>query len=134
MECAVFASILARFDYNRPAFRASSEQETVTDPMVVAAVRKSPAAQDVLPNLAIDETDLTWRVVGTLNAFRLLLGLVLLALFFAGDDPRVFGDRFPALFPATAAGYLVFAVISSLAIRNRSEIMRSYTVSRTEAT
>jgi len=87
--------------------------------MVVAAVRKTPAAQDVLPNLTIDETDLTWRVIGTVNAFRLLLGLILLALFFAGDDPRVFGDRYPALFPATAAGYLVFAIISSLAIRNR---------------
>lgn len=66
-----------------------------------------------------EESDLTWRVLGTLNVFRLLLAIVLLVLFFAGADPRFFGDRYPLLFSATAAGYLVFSVISGLAIRNR---------------
>ncbi len=66
-----------------------------------------------------DESDLTWRVLGTLNVFRLMLALVLLGLFFAGDDPRLFGARYPALFSATAAGYLVFSIISGLAIRQR---------------
>ena len=66
-----------------------------------------------------EESDLTWRVLGTLNVFRLILAAVLLGLFFAGEDPRFFGDRYPALFSATAAGYLVFSVISGLAIRNR---------------
>ena len=69
--------------------------------------------------IAIDESDLTWRVLGTLNLFRLVVALALLGLFFAGDDPRFFGDRYPALFSATAAGYLVFAVVSGLAIRQR---------------
>lgn len=87
--------------------------------MEVASVRKSAAARDSLPHLAVDDTDLTWRVLGTLNVFRLLLALVLLALFIAGGDPRFLGDRYPALFSATAAGYLVFAVILGLAIRNR---------------
>ena len=67
----------------------------------------------------IDESDLTWRVLGTLNVFRLLLALVLLVLFFAGGEPRLFGDRYPALFSATVAGYLVFSVITGLAIRQR---------------
>lgn len=66
-----------------------------------------------------DESDLTWRVLGTLNVFRLILALILLVLFFAGGEPRLFGDRYPALFSATAAGYLVFSVISGLAIRQR---------------
>lgn len=66
-----------------------------------------------------EESDLTWRVLGTLNVFRLILAAVLLGLFFAGDDPRFFGDRYPALFSASAAGYLVFSIISGLAIRNR---------------
>ena len=68
---------------------------------------------------SIDESDLTWRVLGTLNLFRLLLAVVLLGLFFASGDPRFFGDRYPALFSATAAGYLVFSIVSGLAIRQR---------------
>ena len=86
---------------------------------MVAAVGKSPPAREALPKLAVDETDLTWRVLGTLNVFRLLLALIFLGLLFAGGEPRFFGDRYPALFAATAAGYLVFAVVVALAIRQR---------------
>jgi two-component system sensor histidine kinase PilS (NtrC family) len=68
---------------------------------------------------APDESDLTWRALGTLNLFRLLVALTLLILFFAGGEPRLFGERYPALFAATAAGYLVFAAVSGLAIRLR---------------
>ena len=68
---------------------------------------------------AIDESDLTWRVLGTLNLFRLLLAVILLGLFFAGGEPRLFGDRYPSIFSAMAAAYLVFAIVSGLAIRGR---------------
>jgi two-component system sensor histidine kinase PilS (NtrC family) len=68
---------------------------------------------------AIDESDLTWRVLGTLNVFRIILALVLIGLFFAGDEPRLIGERYPAVFSATAAGYLVFAVVTGFAIRGR---------------
>ncbi len=74
---------------------------------------------DILLQGAVEESDLTWRVLGTLNVFRLILAAVLLGLFFAGDDPHFFGDRYPGVFSATAAGYLVFSVISGLAIRQR---------------
>ena len=67
----------------------------------------------------IDESDLTWRVLGTLNVFRLFFAVVLLGLFFASGDPRFFGDRYPGLFSATAAGYLVFSIVSGMAIRQR---------------
>ena len=66
-----------------------------------------------------EEPDLTWRILGTLNVSRLLVAVMLLGIFFAGGDPRLFGDRYPALFSATAAGYLVFSVVSGLAIRQR---------------
>jgi len=66
-----------------------------------------------------DEADLTWRVLGTLNLFRLLVAVVLFGLFFAASDPRFFGDRYPEVFAATAAGYLVFAVVSGLSIGQR---------------
>jgi two-component system sensor histidine kinase PilS (NtrC family) len=68
---------------------------------------------------AVDESDLTWRVLGTLNLFRLLLAVILLGLFFAGGEPRLFGERYPLLFSAMAAAYLVFAIVSGLAIKGR---------------
>jgi two-component system sensor histidine kinase PilS (NtrC family) len=68
---------------------------------------------------AIDDSDLKWRVLGTLNVFRVILALVLIALFFAGDEPRLIGARYPSVFSATAAGYLVFAIVTGLAIRGR---------------
>ncbi len=74
---------------------------------------------DTLLQRAIDESDLTWRVLGTLNLFRLLVALVLLVLFVSVSDPRLFGDRYPLLFAASASGYLVFAIVSGLAIRGR---------------
>ena len=67
----------------------------------------------------VDESDLTWRVLGTVNIFRLIVAAALLTLFFAGDNPRFFGDRYPGIFAATAAGYLVFAAVSGIAIRQR---------------
>ncbi len=66
-----------------------------------------------------DEPDLTWRILVTLNAFRMLVALVLLALFLVSSDPRVFGDRYPTLFAATVVGYLVFASLTALSLRRR---------------
>jgi two-component system sensor histidine kinase PilS (NtrC family) len=74
---------------------------------------------DATRRRSVDNTELTWRVLGTLNIFRLAVPVVLLVLFLAGADSRIFGERYPGLFSATAAGYLVFAVISGLAIRQR---------------
>lgn len=75
--------------------------------------------RDTLIQKSIEEPDLTWRVLVTLNAFRVLISLTLLGLFFAGSDPRFFGDSDPTLFAATAAGYLVFAAFSGVALRQR---------------
>lgn len=66
-----------------------------------------------------DEPDLTWRVLGTLNVFRLVIAVILLGLFFASDNPRFFGDRYPEVFAVTAGGYLILAVIFGLAIQRR---------------
>lgn len=76
-------------------------------------------SRDALLQRAIEEPDLTWRVLTTLNVFRLLIAVVLLVLFFAGGEPYLFGDRFPALFTATTFAYLVFAVFFGIAIKKR---------------
>ncbi len=81
--------------------------------------RSFRGSRDALVQRAIDEPELTWRVLVTLNAFRLLICIVLLGLFFAGDDPRFFGDNYPTLFAATASGYLVFAALSAVLLRQR---------------
>ena len=76
-------------------------------------------SRDSLLQRAAEEPDLTWRLLTTLNSIRVLLAIGLLALFFAWDDPHVFGNQFPTLFSATAAGYLVFAVLSALSLHMR---------------
>ena len=75
--------------------------------------------RDALLQRASDEPDLTWRVLTTLNAIRVLIAVGLLALFFAGGEHPIFGEQNPTMFSATAAGYLVFAVVSVLSLHMR---------------
>jgi len=75
--------------------------------------------REALLQKAIEEPDLTWRVLITLNVFRLLVAATLLALFFTGGDPRIFGDSFPIPFATTATAYLLFAIISATSLRQR---------------
>ena len=81
--------------------------------------RTLPSGRDTLLQKATEEPDLTWRVLNTLNAFRLLICVALFGLFFAKSDPRFFGDANPTLYVATAAGYLVFAILSGLSLLKR---------------
>ncbi|MFQ5609073.1 MAG: nitrogen regulation protein NR(II) [Woeseiaceae bacterium] len=76
-------------------------------------------SREALLQRAVDEPELTWRVLVTLNAFRLLIATALLILFFAGGEPHLFGDRFPATFSASASAYLVFSVVFAVALRLR---------------
>ncbi len=76
-------------------------------------------SRDAMIQKAIDEPDLTWRVLVTLNGFRLLACVAFLGIFFAKTDPRFFGHSNPTLYIATAAGYLVFAILSGISLRQR---------------
>ncbi len=76
-------------------------------------------SRDALIQKTIDEPELGWRLLLTLNAFRLLISTTLLLLFAIGAEPRVFGDAKPTLFAATAAGYLVFAILSAISLRQQ---------------
>ena len=76
-------------------------------------------SRDALLQRAVDEPDIGWRVLTTLNAFRLLIAAVLLSLFFATGEPRIFGDRAPTLFAAGASAYLVFGLFFWLVLRHR---------------
>jgi two-component system sensor histidine kinase PilS (NtrC family) len=76
-------------------------------------------SRDALLQRAAEEPDLTWRVLSTLNAFRALIAIALLTIFFASGEPRVFGDQFPTLFWVTAAMYVAFAIASTVALHQR---------------
>jgi len=76
-------------------------------------------SREALLQKTMDEPELGWRVLVTLNAFRLLISTTLLLLFVARSDPRFVGDTQPTLFAATAAGYLVFAILSAISLRQK---------------
>ena len=78
-------------------------------------------SRDALIQKAIEEPDLSRRLLVTLNAFRLLNGAVLLGLFFIKSDPRFFGHENPALYLTTASAYLLFAVLAGLVMRQRKQ-------------
>ncbi len=75
--------------------------------------------RDALLQRAAEEPDLTWRVLGTLNAFRALIAVALLTIFVAGGEPRVFGEQHPTVFWVAAAIYLLSSIISAVALRQR---------------
>jgi two-component system sensor histidine kinase PilS (NtrC family) len=76
-------------------------------------------SREALLQRAVEEPDLTWRVVTTLNLFRILIGAALLAQFLAGGDLRIFGERLPTLFAATVSSYLVLAMVFGFSLRQR---------------
>ena len=82
-------------------------------------IRTFRGSRDALIQKAAEEPDLSWRVLATLNVFRLLTCVALLGLFFAKSDPRFFGHSNPTLHLATSASYLVFAIVIGIFLRQR---------------
>src|SRR5215471_2579667 len=62
-------------------------------------------------------TELAWRILALVNLFRLLIPIVLGALFFL-LSPHQVGQAHPALFSGVAITYFVFAVAAISSIRN----------------
>jgi two-component system sensor histidine kinase PilS (NtrC family) len=76
-------------------------------------------SREALLQKAVEEPDLSWRVLITLNVFRLLVAALLLGLFFLGGEPRIFGDRYPIPFATSATVYLLFAIVFATSLRQR---------------
>jgi len=93
-----------------------ADKRTTTDILARQTLRTS---RDALLQRVVDEPDLAWRVLATLNTFRILISIALLILFQVGGEPRVFGDLSPAVFQVTTGTYLVFAIISAFALSQR---------------
>jgi two-component system sensor histidine kinase PilS (NtrC family) len=76
-------------------------------------------SREALLQKAVEEPDLSWRVLITLNVFRLLVAALLLGLFFMGGEPRIFGDPYPVPFATSATIYLLLAIIFATSLRQR---------------
>jgi len=114
---SIFSLQSAQFTTLRPVCDGeSSMNEAQTETLMRRTFRGS---REAILQRSIDEPELSWRLLVTLNTFRLLIALTLLGLFFASSNPRFFGHSNPTLFAATAAGYLVFAVLSAVLLRQR---------------
>ena len=95
---------------NPPMDRASNER------FGKQTIRMS---REALLQKAVEEPDLSWRVLITLNIFRLLVAALLLGLFFLGGEPRIFGDSRPIPFAASATIYLLLAIVFATSLRQR---------------
>jgi two-component system sensor histidine kinase PilS (NtrC family) len=84
-----------------------------------AGKRTVRTGREALLQKAIDEPEVTWRVLITLNVFRLLVAAAMLALFFAGSDQRIFGGLYPRLFATAATFYLLVAIVSTTSLRQK---------------
>jgi two-component system sensor histidine kinase PilS (NtrC family) len=89
------------------------------DNAAISSKRTIRLSREALLQKAVDEPDLSWRVLITVNIFRMLVAAALLGLFFSSGEPRIFGDAYPKLFATTATIYLVCALIFSTALRQR---------------
>jgi two-component system sensor histidine kinase PilS (NtrC family) len=107
---ALFSALSTQIRDNRPMDQSSS---------AITGKRTVRMSREALLQKAVEEPDLSWRVLTTLNIFRLLVAAVLLGLFFTGGDPYIFGDQYPRLFATTATIYLLFAIIFSTSLRQR---------------
>jgi len=67
-----------------------------------------------------DTPDLSWRVLGLMNLFRLLAPVVLLLVFRFGGEPRLVGSAHPSLFTAVCAVYFVAGMALIAALKRRS--------------
>ena len=103
-------AILEQIRDNPPMDQASTER------LGKQTIRMS---REALLQKAVEEPDLSWRVLITLNVFRLLVAALLLGLFFMSGDPRIFGDSYPIPFATLATVYLLLSIIFATSLRQR---------------
>jgi two-component system sensor histidine kinase PilS (NtrC family) len=68
---------------------------------------------------AREPPELSWRVLGLLNLFRLLVPIVLLVVFWLAGEPRIVGQVNESLFVGTCVAYFLMAFVFVALRRNR---------------
>lgn len=62
---------------------------------------------------------LAWRLLNAVNLIRVVVGGLVVVLFFSDKSPRLFGDVFPGLFVWTGIMYCSFGLLASFTVRAR---------------
>ena len=113
MRAAYFVGLRDRSLYS--VYNSRMNQAQTETPLK----RTFRGSREALTQKALEEPDLSWRVLVALNGFRLLACAALLGLFFARTDPRFFGHENPVLYVGTGIFYLLFAILAGVAVRRR---------------
>ncbi len=85
----------------------------------ISGRRTIRGSREALFTRAVDEPDLSWRVLVTLNIFRLLIATMLLAVFLGSSESLPFGSRSPLLFTVGASAYLAFGLAAAFTLKQR---------------
>ena len=67
-----------------------------------------------------DKSELSWRVLGLMNLFRLLVPIVLLLSFAIPGQPHFVGDAHPDLFRSACYGYLLTGIVLTAVLKRRT--------------
>ena len=70
-------------------------------------------------NAATAGEALGWRLLNILNLFRMVVGGLVVALYFSDSNRRLLGDVFPGLFLWTGIMYFSFSALASFTVRAR---------------
>src|SRR5690606_6023068 len=65
------------------------------------------------------DSEFPWRVLALLNVFRLVVALLLLAVFHVTDTPRLIGENEPALALSALLGMLAGGIAMTVCLRRR---------------
>ncbi|HEX6549762.1 MAG TPA: hypothetical protein VF117_03755, partial [Gammaproteobacteria bacterium] len=82
--------------------------------------RLAPAAggtEPRAPELTAEVNALPWRLLRLLNLFRMVVGGLVVVLFFSAIGARQLGAQLPLLFLWTGIGYFCFSAFSSFTVR-----------------
>lgn len=63
--------------------------------------------------------DFQWRAISALAVFRLLISVLLMAIFVSSSEPRFFGDLYPQLFLIALLAWFVVGVLAAFACARR---------------
>ena len=104
--------VIGRRPVTLPLMTGDTIHKLVSQPLV--------ATPDLATATQRPESDIRWRALGALAVFRLLIALLLAAVFLSSDSPRFFGDLYPQAFLVTALIWFVAAVVGAIASATRA--------------
>jgi two-component system, NtrC family, sensor histidine kinase PilS len=87
--------------------------------MVAVDIGNRPSAAPHQPVPASRTQDFAWRVLILLNLFRLIGGLLLLAIFYFVDAPRIIGEADPRLAAVALTATLAVGLLELILLRQR---------------